>query len=547
MASSKKNGSQVLIVGAGPSGLMMAFLLARFGIPLRIIDKAQTKSPFSRAIAVQIRTLEIFSSFGLLDKLLEKAQTVCGIEINAEGNATIGLQPEATTSDFLYPVVVDQPHTEAVLEEALRDLGVTIERGVELKDFSAWTGGFQAELEDADGQLSVVPFSYIIGADGAHSLVRKRMATSFAGTTYEDAFILADALCYHDLDHHHFHVFFKGRDFLALIPMHGPKHFRLISVRRNELHHEGPPPTIDEFKELAKKIVPFPIEIGESFWVSRFFVQCRSASHYQDGRIFLIGDAAHIHSPAGGQGMNTGLQDALNLAWKLSMVIKDLAPESLLLSYDQERRPVGEFLIEHTDRLFRYMVGGSFLIRLFRLFLLPRLMRSKDFRTGLFRMLSQTAIRYDHGAVCPVEHRIFVPNIKIGTRIPNASLMDNHLKTTDIHKIINEHFFTCFIFFPSNFSKSQGHKIRKMAEELTEAHSDTFACVYIFASDFDAEKIMDEMDYYLLTQNSFYKEITEPFFVIVRADAHVYCFGAPADLSHANASLTSLISLKVKP
>lgn len=541
MASSK----EVLIVGAGPSGLMLAVLLARWKIPFRIIDKAKHKSPYSRAIAVQIRTLEIFSALGLLPKLLEKAQAVYGIEINAEGMAPIGIAPAATTSFFMWPMIIDQPHTEAVLENALRDLGHEVERGVELKDFALQSDGVNAEIAYENGEIKVKHYSYIIGADGAHSIVRKRMATSFIGTTYDDAFILADAQCFHDLNHHTFRLFFEGKDFLAMIPMQGAHHYRLISVRRNELKHEGPPPTIDEFRTLAKKLVPFNLEIKDAAWVSRFFVQCRSASHYQDGRIFLIGDAAHIHSPAGGQGMNTGLQDALNLSFKLAMVLKGLAPESLLLTYEQERRPVGEFLIENTDKLFRYMVGGSWPVRLFRLFVLPRLFRSAEVRSRLFRIGSQTAIRYDHGAVCHGLSHLAIAGIRVGVRIPNVTLIDSHLSKTDLHTLAMANFFTCFIFVPPNIDKLSGKMLRKNAKEFADRHPGTLQCKFVFASDYDAEKIMEELDYCLITDQHFLSDKREAFFMVVRNDCHVFCLGSIAEMPHADDALTKIIGLQV--
>ena len=156
------------------------------------------------------------------------------------------------------------------------------------------------------------------------------MSNQFLGTTYDDAFILADAHCLNPLDRNRIHIFFKKKYFLAMIPMQGDTHYRFISVRRGERKKEGPPPTIDKIRDIAKVVVPFSLEITEPTWVSRSFVQCRSASSYQEGRVFLVGDAAHIHSPAGAQGMNTGLQDAFNLAWKLSLVIKGLAKDTLL-------------------------------------------------------------------------------------------------------------------------------------------------------------------------------------------------------------------------
>lgn len=532
---------EVLIVGAGPSGLMAALILARFGIPLRIIDKALNKSPYSRALAVQIRTLEIFDALGLLAKLKKKSNPVHDFEINAEGVAPIVLSPATTSSLFTYPLIVDQPHTEEVLEQSLNDAGVYVERGFELVEFCHSGDGIVATIADSSHKRSVLDYSFIIGADGAHSTVRKYMATSFVGSTYEDAFILADAKLFNVRDHHTFRIFFKGRNFLALIPMYGEHHFRLISVRRNELFHEGPKPSIDEFHKLISKLVPYPLEIGDVTWVSRFFVQCRSASHYQDGRSFIIGDAAHIHSPAGGQGMNTGLQDALNLGFKIAMVIKNLAPESLLLSYGDERKPVGEYLIKHTDRLFKLMIGGNWLIRLMRVFLLPRLMKSSELRTKFFRLISQTAIRYDEGAVVRLTTSIKIPGLCVGERIPNAALISNHLKNVDIHKIAIDHFFSCFVFIPNNIAKQKGKALYQKIVQWSHKHEGSLHPVFIFNNDFDAEKIMDEKDYFLLSEQGIYSDKSEPFFVLVRTDGHVFCFGTEDEILSADEELSHYI------
>lgn len=330
-----------------------------------------------------------------------------------------------------------------------------------------------------------------------------------------------------------------------MIPMHGAHHYRLISVRRNELKHEGPPPTLNEFKALAKKLVPFDLEIKDANWVSRFFVQCRSASHYQDGRIFLIGDAAHIHSPAGGQGMNTGLQDALNLSFKLAIVQKGLAPSSLLSTYEKERRPVGEYLIENTDKLFRAMVGGSWWIRLFRLLVLPRLLSSARVRSRLFLIGSQTAIRYENGLLCNGFSHLELPSIRIGVRIPNVALMNSHLRQTDLHTLAMANFFSCFIFMPPNVDKHIGKEVRKNAKAFAERHHSVVHCIFVFASDYDAEKIMEELDYCLLTDEGFFSDKPEAFFVVVRNDCHVFCLGTLAEMHHADDALTKIIGLQV--
>jgi 2-polyprenyl-6-methoxyphenol hydroxylase-like FAD-dependent oxidoreductase len=523
----------VLIVGAGPSGLMMAHELMRLGIKPKLIEKDLARSPYSRAIGVQIRTLEIFSALGLYKKLASKAQTVGGVEIYAEGRKPVKIAIE-NPSVFVRPHIVDEPHTEQVLEDALLSLGIKIKRGVELLSLRQEGDSVKALLKDENGTLEE-EFSYVIGADGAHSTVRKSMENQFLGSAYEDAFILADATCKTEIPADAFRVFFKKKLFLAMIPMFGQDHYRLISVRRNDLHKDGPKPSIEEFKELIKQLLPFSFEIEEHSWVSRFFVQCRSARFYQDRRLFLIGDSAHIHSPAGGQGMNTGLQDAFNLAWKLSMVIKGQGKEKLLESYQQERKPVGDFLIERADRLFKFMVKSSLWARLLRRFVLPRMARSQDLRKKFFAILSQTAIRYQKGAICEKEHGI-LGNLEIGKRIPNLSIITNQLKKTDIHTLglSTKPFF--LLVLPASVDKKSIKLSLQLKNQLEHEH---FQCHMLFANDYDAEALLGQSDYLVAEKLSSW-EITEPSFIIVRPDHHIFCFGPMTDTTHGKESLNQV-------
>lgn len=532
----------VLIVGAGPSGLMAALLLSRLEIPVRIIDKALTKSPYSRAIGVQIRTLEIFSSLGILPELMKQGISVTNFQINTEHAFPIDLDPKFSLSLFHRPAIVDQPHTEAVLESALLEHDVSVERGVEFLNFVDENDGTQAHVKEVQGHISKQKYSAIIGADGAHSTVRKKMNNSFLGRAYDDAFILADVELDTDAEHKLIRLYFKGRKFLALIPMVGHNHYRLISVRPNERAKMGPDPDVLEFQKLIDKIVPFRATIRHAEWVSRFFVQCRSAAHYQQGKIFLVGDAAHIHSPAGGQGMNTGLQDALNLCYKLSMVLTGRAHSSLLLSYHEERKPVGEFLLKYTDRLFQFMVRGSFFARLFRTFVLPRLMRTRERQARFFRIGSQVAIRYRTGCLCGELHSLTLPGYKIGMRIPNIDLINSHVQKTDIHKIVQGNLFTIVMFFQKDIPKNSAKKMIAVGHELSEKYALKFRA--IFASDYDAEKIMADEEYSILVNQEFLRTHEEPFFIVCRPDHHLFCYGYFGDLAHLDEELSQFLVRK---
>lgn len=525
---------QVLIVGAGPSGLMMAHELKRFGLEPKIIEKDLKRSPYSRAIGVQVRTLEIFKALGLYESLVSKAQTVGGMEIYAEGRKPIGIEIEASRDALGRPHIIDEPHTEQVIEDSLESLGLKVERGVELVDLKPQEESVIATLM-AGGKKVQEEFAYVIGADGAHSMVRKSMSNQFLGSTYDDAFILADAICSSSLEPDRFRVFFKGKRFLAMIPMFGPNHYRLISVRRNDLKKEGPKPTIDEFKTLIKEVLPFPFEIKEHTWVSRFFVQCRSAINYQEGRLFLVGDSAHIHSPAGGQGMNTGLQDSFNLAWKLFITIKGQAEPKLLESYQSERKPVGDFLIERTDRLFKFMVKSSIWARLLRRFVLPKFAQSLEMRQKLFSILSQTAICYHDGVICQDEEHLSIPGIKVGVRIPNMSIITSNLKKTDLHSMLVVPEFTFLLLLPQNANKKDIKQAASLKGQLEHQHHRAHL---LFASDYDAENIL--LPNYLVAHKPSWP-INEASFIIVRPDHHVFCLGLLSELEHGRESLAKFI------
>lgn len=512
----------VLIVGAGPSGLMTAHELARFGVSFVIIDKATTHSPYSRAIGVQIRTLEIFKALGLYEKLKEKSWPVKGAEIYAEGREPIFIDLGATSSSLLNPLMIDQTHTEATLEAAVMGLGQKILWQHELVHMVQQDDAVVATIKDSQGDINSMKCSYVVGADGAHSIVRKSMSAQFMGTSYDDAFILADVELHHTHDKDHFCIYFKDKKFLAIIPMFGPNHFRLISVRRGERSKEGPPPTIEEFNTLMRDIAP-SYTIENSFWVSRFFVQCRSTNHYQEKRVFVVGDAAHIHSPAGGQGMNTGLQDAFNLAWKIAFVLKGVATEELLVTYHQERKPVGDFLIDRTDRLFKFMVKSSLWARALRRFVLPWFAKSPELIKKFSKILSQTAIRYDEGARCDHTSHINFHGLRVGERVIDFLVISSHLKKTSVQALASTLAVSVLFFVPKTSSKNKVKEIHQAIHRLADAYGQTVTCYLIFENDFHAEKHVQDGEYLVWCDEHSFP--LEPVFIALRPDHHVMCLG----------------------
>lgn len=491
----------VLVVGAGPSGLMMAHELLRYGIPCTLIEKDFIRSPFTKAIGVQVRTLEIFLSLGLFDELDRYAHHVNKVKIFTQKKLRAKISTRVKISQLNSIAVIDQKHTEDTLLNRLNNNGMMIKRGFRLKSIKQFDDHVLATIVDDEGNKLREKYSYVIGADGAYSTVRKLMHDQFHGSSYDHAFILADVDCVHDEDQNSFMVFFSNNKFLAMIPMYGKDHYRLISISNNKPH-------IKEFIDLAKETVPFNVEIKNPTWVSKFFVQCRSANRYSHKRLFLVGDSAHIHSPAGAQGMNTGLQDAFNLGFKLAMVIKKIAKPEILATYHQERKPVGEFLLKYTDRLFKIMISDSVLSNMLRRVLLPLVGRSFYLRKKIFTTFSQTAIRYQSGCVCLRKKHLKLPGITVGMRVANIA---------DLHKISAKLSFSLVIFFHQNISKEEENSIKNICQNFISSFASGLSFKFIYG------------------EYNFLKE--KNYFLIIRPDHHVFCLGLLDDLEHAKSEL----------
>lgn len=530
MPEPMKLDASVLVVGAGPSGLMTSLRLASLGISVEIIDKNLYRSLYSRAIAVQIRSLEIFDSLDLLSDLQKTGILVEKVELSFENAKPLAINPSLPGVFLDQPMMVDQSCTENVLASALLKHKVKVQRGLALIEFLEEQNFVSAKLLDRDGKILEKKYAYIVGADGAHSLVRKKLGLDFLGHTYDDAFILADVILDSDLKQDLIRLYFNKGHFFAMMPLFGHNHFRLISVRAKQNQEQVP--SLEEFQGLLTNTVPLPLKIIECSWLAQFKVQCRSVSSYGSERIFLVGDAAHIHSPAGGQGMNTGLQDAFNLSFKLAMALKAQGNSEILKSYNCERQPVGEFLLRYTDRLFRLMVQGSWWVRLARRWFLPWLLSSKTLSQNFWRIGSQTAIRYEKGFLCPHDHELNFYWLKLGQRIVNAELINSHVQKTSIHKIVVNNFLNLLIFFPENFDKKTALNHLEKIKNLNFNIAKNINLVPIFADDYGFSKLIWEGDLYLLSSDSFFTEIKKPSFILVRMDHHVACFGELEELSH---------------
>ncbi len=342
----------VVVVGAGPAGLVAAAELARRGVRVRVIDKLAQPTDQSRAIAVHARSLDMFDRMGIVDEMVSTGIKATAMQLYAGHSRLFRIPLGGVDSAFPFTLTTAQTETERVLGDHLQSLGVIVERGVELVALAQDGGAAELTVRHDDGSTEQVSTSWVIGADGAHSTMRKMVGTKLAGSFVGERFLLGDVDAEHGLDLDSMHTFFAPDGPVVVLPMLDGRMRFLAEV------HDAPGtpmnmhPTQDELQAILDRRIG-GIRVVRSHWLTSFEIHHARVPAYRWGRAFLAGDAAHIHSPAGGQGMNTGMQDAFNLAWKLAAVVNGQAGDTLLDSYEAERIPVADSVIAFTDRLTR--------------------------------------------------------------------------------------------------------------------------------------------------------------------------------------------------
>src|SRR5262245_10273951 len=342
------NQSPVLVVGAGPTGLTMACELARHGVPVRIVDKRPQIDPHCRATAIHSRTLEIFHDLGIVDEVVTAGRPFLAFNEYANGRHIARHPTGGVDSPYPFTVQLEQCRTEEILEGLLSRLGVAVERHTELLALKEHSDRVSTTLRHGDGREEAVDTPWLVGCDGAHSTARHLTHQMFLGRADPHQYVLTDVNLEGDVAPDEGHGFLHDTGVLYLFPL--PRN-RTLVVASLAQHHDDPaePPTLDMIRAIMAERAPTGLRITDPQWLSYFHIHYRLARHYRTGRrVFLAGDAAHVHSPVGGQGMNTGIQDAYNLAWKLALVARGLAPASLLDSYEVERRAVAKDVIKTT-------------------------------------------------------------------------------------------------------------------------------------------------------------------------------------------------------
>lgn len=422
---------KVLIVGAGPTGLVLALWLAQFGIPFRIIDKNDGPGQTSRAMVIHARTLEFYQQIGIADEIVAKGIIVEHLNLRKNNNLVTSIDFGyfgKHISAFPFALSFPQDDHEKFLIAHLEKMGFSIERNTELISFNQDENQVIATLKK-DNQIETLTTPFILGCDGARSTVRSQLGLQFPGGTYSQIYYVADVMASGKIVNNAIQVCLRNDGFSLAFPIRSSGSIRLIGIVPKEKEEKS---DITFSDVEASAIKNTQISVSKVNWFSTYHSHHRVANHFRNGRAFLLGDAGHIHSPVGGQGMNTGIGDAVNLAWKVAAVLQNRADKSILETYETERINFANRLIKTTDQMFQAITNegllGKFVRNVFFPYILPFIMRFNTIRQFQFNTVSQIKINYRNS---PISQGA-AGKIEAGDRLPwvKDNNIDNYKSLT---------------------------------------------------------------------------------------------------------------------
>jgi 2-polyprenyl-6-methoxyphenol hydroxylase-like FAD-dependent oxidoreductase len=416
--------TQVVIVGAGPTGLSLACQLVRHGVDFFVVEKNAGVTPYSKAIGVHARTLEIYEQLGLAGEAVEQGTVAGKVRLLSGGEVRGGFDLSKVgegLSPYPFVLMLEQSKNERLLYGYLKSHGRDVLWNTALQSFSQTGEGVTALIKTASGESQAVAAEYLVGCDGAKSPVRHALGLAFEGSTFERTFYVADAQVDWGFAHDALTVSLSKETFVVFFPLKGERRYRVVGVFPEEFAKDEGEVLYEEIEARIKAEAEIDLDIHDVEWFSTYKVHTRHVSNFSKGRCFLAGDAAHVHSPAGAQGMNTGIQDAYNLAWKLALVLKGSAGKRLLGTYNEERLQNAKNLLRTTDRMFQLAADPEWLLSFVRTNVFPAvagyLFSLDSVRKVVFPLVSQIGINYRQGSLSRhVRYDDF--KVKAGDRMP---------------------------------------------------------------------------------------------------------------------------------
>lgn len=520
----------MLIVGAGPVGLFCANELNRHGLTCRIIDKKNHISEKSKALGIHIRTLDVLQDSGFIKEILMQGHPVEGVVLksNAKILATASFADIEANRHFL--IDLPQNKTEAILYQSLEQKGVSVEWNNELTDVTQTSTEITATIQKPNNEIESVNAHWLIACDGAHSKVRHQLNAEFKGDEYKKAWWLADVLMDWNVSDKHMSIYIHERGPVACFPM-GNKRYRLVMTAPKNSKDD---PTLDdiayEFKQRSSDAVVFT----DPIWLSQFTIHHRQIQQYRHNRIFFAGDAAHIHSPMGGQGLNTGIQDIYNLVWKLALVEKGKAKPELLDSYHEERFPIGHAVLKKTDKMTRLIELENPVLMRLRNLLIKFLFSVRTIRNFIIRDTAELLISYAKSPI--VHHSGNARHLIPGEYLPTFELMNpmsNRLTTSTTITQGTEHHL--FLFAGMNNKKT--NKLIKIANAIMNKYHSSVKVHLIFINKSDLTHTISNQ--WIDEQQQIHKlfKLTKPTLILVRPDKYIGFLQTPINSKKLMAQL----------